>query len=80
MKTNFVDFAREHGYINTIRSTFANEAEGKEFGYNGLSLLSHERGACAETIPCVDSNLAGFVGFEKAFQKLAVSDGFSRVY
>jgi len=77
MKTNFVDFAREHGYINTIRSTFVNEAEGKEFGYNGLSLLSHERGACAETIPCVNSNL---VGFEKAFQKLAVSDGFSRVY
>ena len=80
METNFVDFARKHGYINTVRSTFVNEAEGKEFGYNGLSLLSHERGAYAETITCVDSNPAGFVGFEKAFQKLAVSDGFSRVY
>ena len=78
MKTNFVDFAREHGYINTC-SSLVNE-EGKEFGYNGLSLLSHEIGAWAETIPCVNSNLAGFVGFEKAFQKLAVSDGFSRVY
>ena len=73
----FDDYAMSKGYERIHGSTYVNEKTGKVFGYSGLSLVSHQPGAYAETIPCVNVGLFGYIGFDKAFDALAVNDHFN---
>ena len=74
---DFDTVARENGYQKYGR-LYINVEEDKSFSWNGLNLLADDVGVYFATITCTGKGLAGFVGYEKAFEALRNSKDFHR--